>query len=321
MAGTLTNLPLSMQFDKDSGRPLKGGKLIFYAAGAPSSPLVAYKDPGLTLPWGDRITLDGAGRVPMFYLPDGSVGIRLTSSRGVIQFEESNLLVVGPSSGAGGGGGGVDATTVFKTGDVIVLDQAGARPGWVRDNGRTLGSASSGATERANADCEALYLFLWNTYADVLCPVLGGRGASAAADWAADKQITLPDKRGRLPAGLDDMGNSAASRLAGVPFTAGTATTAGALGGEAVHVLTAGELAAHKHPIADPGHAHPVNVVSLAAAAAGQFGGSGINVGTPAGALAATSAATGITETNNSTGGGAHNNMPLFFLGTWYRKL
>jgi microcystin-dependent protein len=318
VAGTLPNLPLSTQFDKDSGRPLKGGKLIFYVANAPSSPLVAYKDSGLTLPWGDRLTLDGAGRVPMFYLPDGNVGIRLTSKAGVVQVEESNLLVIGPSSGEGGGGGGVDPETIFKTGDVIALDQSGARSGWVRDNGRTIGSASSGASERANSDCQALFLFLWAAYADVLCPVVGGRGANAAADWAADKQITLPDKRGRVMAGLDDMGNSAANRLTGVPITAGSATTAGALGGEATHTLATSEIPAHTHTatVTDPGHLHNIGQIF-------GLGGGPVNTFVQGAGTANTgSSVTGVTVANaNTGGGGAHNTMPLFFLGTWYRKL
>lgn len=321
MAGTLPHLPLSTQFDKDSGRPLKGGRLIFYVANAPSSPLLAYKDAGLSLPWGDRITLDSAGRVPMFYLPDGNVGVRLTSSRGVTQFEESNLLVIGPSSGEGGGETGVDVTTVFKTGDIIVLDQVGPRTGWVRDNGRTIGSAASGATERANTDCEPLFLFLWSYYGDALCPVVGGRGASAAADWAADKQITLPDKRGRIPAGLDDMGNVAANRFIGVPITAGSTTTPGSLGGEATHTLTTAEIPSHSHGVNDPGHNHRFSQDGFT------YGGGavpGIN------AIRSDLAGAGITtlETKttgisiqNSGGGGAHNNMPPFFLSTWYRKL
>ena len=317
MAGTLPNLPLSTQFDKDSGRPLKGGKLVFYVANAPSSPLVAYKDAGLTLPWGDRLTLDGAGHVPMFYLPDGNVGIRLTSRTGVIQFEEASLLVIGPSAGGGGGGGGVDATTIFKTGDVMVLDQSGARAGWVRDNGRSIGSGASGATERANSDCQALFLFLWGAYADAVCPVLGGRGASAAADWAADKQITLPDKRGRLPCGLDDMGNASANRLSGVAFTLGNATTPGSAGGAATHTLVLAEMPVHNHGVTDPGHTHALS------------GGSQVNANVPggqggslpgAGFVSIQSATTGIS-TQNTGSGAAHNNMPPFFTGTWYRKL
>ena len=320
MAGTLPNLPLSTQFDKETGRPLKGGRLIFYAASAPSSPATAYKDVGLTLPWGDRITLDGAGRVPMFYLPDGNIGVRLTNSRGVVQLEESNLLVIGPSAGGGGGGGSVDANAIFKTGDVLWLDASGSRSGWVRDNGRTIGSAASGASERANSDCEGLFLFLWGAYSNAICPVLGGRGASAAADWAADKQITLPDKRGYLPGGLDDMGNAAAGRLNGVPFTLGDAVTAGALCGEEKHALTVNELAAHTHAnvLHDPGHAHYISqrypAIGGTPTAAGQ--------GADGGPLNTATATTGITLTNASAGGGnAHNNTPRTVLGTFYRKL
>lgn len=320
MAGTLPNLPLSTQFDKDSGRPLKGGKLVFYVANAPSSPLVVFKDTGLTLPWGDRLTLDGAGRVPMFYLPDGNVGIRLTSRTGVIQVEEPNLLVIGPSAGGGGGGGGVDATTIFKTGDVMVLDQTGARAGWVRDNGRTIGSGSSGATERANADCQALFLFLWTSYADTFCPVLGGRGANAAADWAADKQITLPDKRGRLPCGLDDMGNASANRLNGVTFALGNATTAGSAGGAATHTLALSEMPVHGHSVSltDPGHKHNVGLQPNAPGG----GGGGWITAAPNVNAETTTVTTGITLSQSNAGGGAaHNNMPPFFTGTWYRKL
>ena len=50
-----------------------------------------------------------------------------------------------------------------------------------------------------------------------------GRGASANADWAANKTIALPDWRGRALAALDDMGNSAAGRLTATYF--GTAAT------------------------------------------------------------------------------------------------
>ena len=207
MAGTVPNLPLSMQFDKDTGKPLRGGKLSFYQAST-TTPQLAYKDVGLTLPHPNPITLDGVGRIPSFYLADGFIRVRLTNARGSVQFDEASLLVIGPSSGGGGGGGSVDATTVFQTGDVLWLDASAARPGWVRDNGRTIGSAASGATERASADCQALFTFLWANFSDTLCPVLGGRGASAAADWAADKQITLPDKRGYVPGGLDEFGVS-----------------------------------------------------------------------------------------------------------------
>ena len=114
------------------------------------------------------------------------------------------VLALGASSGSALSGG-VDPNAILQTGFVMWLDINEPLAGWVRDNGRTIGSATSGATERANADCQPLFLFLWSKFADTICPVLGGRGLTAAADWAANKKITLPDKRGTIPGGLDDM--------------------------------------------------------------------------------------------------------------------
>jgi hypothetical protein len=61
----------------------------------------------------------------------------------------------------------------------------------------TIGSATSGATIRANADTQALYTLYYDGYSDTICPVTGGRGASAAADFAADKPLRIPRGPGR----------------------------------------------------------------------------------------------------------------------------
>lgn len=313
MAGTIPSLALSTQFDRN-GALLAGGKLYFFQANT-LIPQNVFADVGLTLTLPNPITLDAAGRVPEFYCADGNIRARFVDKAGIVQVDAKNLLVVGPSGG-GGGGSAVDATTIFQTGDVIWLDQSGARSGWVRDNGRTIGAAVSGASERANSDCQALFTFLWQTYADTVCPVPGGRGASAAADWSANKQITLPDKRFRSPFGLDDMGNSAAGRASGVPFTQGDAVTVGSLGGEATHTLSVPELPAHSHGITDPGHTHNIGIApdagvggALPRPTPGAFTGGYMQ-----------SATTGITI-NNAGGGGAHNNTPLLVVGTFYRKL
>lgn len=97
----------------------------------------------------------------------------------------------------------------------------------------------SGASERANADCQELFEYLWG--ADSNLSVSTGRGASAAADWAANKTIALPDWRGRALAFLDDMGNSAAGRLTATYFGA-TATTLGAAGGSESRALVTNNL-------------------------------------------------------------------------------
>jgi len=73
-----------------------------------------------------------------------------------------------------------------------------ADTGWVRLNGKTLGNAASGATERADADTAALFAYLWNNLADAQAAVSGGRTGSAAADYALNKTIALPSARDRF---------------------------------------------------------------------------------------------------------------------------
>jgi microcystin-dependent protein len=134
--------------------------------------------------------------------------------------------------------------TVMPPGAMMPYVGTTAPTGWVRANGRTIGNASSSATERANADTEDLFTVLWDSYSDSVCAVSSGRGASAAVDYAANKTIALPDLRGRSFFGLDDMGNSAASRLGSVITSA---TTNGASGGTETVALSADNLAAHTH--------------------------------------------------------------------------
>jgi hypothetical protein len=172
---------------------------------------------GLTLLQPNPMTCDAAGRLPQWFVADGSIKLRLTDRNGVQLFVGDNLLVVGASSG-GGGGSPVDPTTIAATGDMKVAYGTSILSGWVRANGRTIGSSTSGATERANADVQSLFIYLWG--ADANLAVSGGRGASAAADFAANKTLALPDGRGLVLAGLDDMGNTAAGILTTAYFGA-----------------------------------------------------------------------------------------------------
>jgi hypothetical protein len=213
-AGTIPGLSLSQRFDAVTSKPLNGGKLYFFAAGT-TTPQLVYQDSALTLPYPHPITLDAGGNVPQLFAADGSIKFRLANSAGVTQLAADGILVVGASSG-GGGGSPVDATTILATGDLKVRYGTGALSGFVRANGRTIGSATSGASERANADCQTLFEYLWT--ADTNLSVSTGRGASANADWVANKTITLPDWRGRALAALDDMGNTAAGRLTSTYF-------------------------------------------------------------------------------------------------------
>jgi microcystin-dependent protein len=132
------------------------------------------------------------------------------------------------------------------------MDSA-APSGWVLAAGGTIGSAASGGTTRANDDTATLFAILWALDA-TLYPILtsaGGassRGASAAADFAANKRMTLPDLRGRVVAGKDNAGGSAASRLT-TAKSGVDGVTLGASGGVEEHTLTSTQIPSHSHAI------------------------------------------------------------------------
>src|SRR4029453_11585357 len=75
---------------------------------------------------------------------------------------------------------------VVQTGD-IVASIATTKTGWLKLRGTTFGNAGSGAAY-ANADAQALFNLFWSLNGSSWA-INGGRGASAAADWAALKTI------------------------------------------------------------------------------------------------------------------------------------
>jgi hypothetical protein len=225
MAGT-TPLSLVQQFDA-TGAPLALGLLYFYVAGTVATPQNVFQDFGLTIPLANPLTLDSTGRVPQHWLADGLIHIRLIDVNGDVQVD-TTMQVLGPSSGGGGGGGTVDPTAIFGTGDEKTKYGTGPISGWVRENGLTIGSATSGATERANADTQALFVYLYTTDPNLV--VSGGRGLTALGDFNANKTIALPDMRGKGNGGLADMGNTATAALTATYFGA-SVTTLGASGG------------------------------------------------------------------------------------------
>ncbi len=143
------------------------------------------------------------------------------------------------------------AAALCPTGATLDFVGTTAPTGWLLCSGGTIGSASSGGTLRANADTETLYALLWDSWSNTELPIQtsGGvastRGANAAADFAANKRLPVPDVRGRVIAGKDDMGGSAASRLTSSYF--GIGTTLGLAGGSQSHTLTTSQMPAHTH--------------------------------------------------------------------------
>lgn len=106
--------------------------------------------------------------------------------------------------------------------------------------------------------------------------------------------FNVPDCRGRVGAGRDDMGGTAANRLTNAGSGV-TGTRLGHAGGAETHTLTAAQIPAHNHPIASGGPA------TGAGAATNFWQGPGPSSG---------------MNTMNSTGGdGAHQNtQPTFVM-------
>jgi hypothetical protein len=146
---------------------------------------------------------------------------------------------------------------VLQTGDGMIAFTSQARAGFVQADGRTIGSASSSATSRANADTSALFAKLWTDYSNTLLPIQDSagspttRGANAAADFAANKRLPVPDMSGRSFAGRDNM--------SGTPRNVVTASEADTLGGTvgAETVTLAPLNMPNINPtVTDPGHFH-----------------------------------------------------------------
>lgn len=204
-----------------------------------------------------------------------------------------------------GSGSGVwtDAATVitntaFTTGDLKPTHKTAADSGWILWIDGNIGDGSSGANARANADTAALFALYWNNYTNALCAVSGGRGGSAAADYAAHKTINLPTGAGRAL--------SVAGTGSGL-----TARVIGTTAGEETHLLTGGEIPAHFHPntLNDPGHFHSTLIPQTLASFAG--GGFAANGGAYALSQNSDVKGTGmsINNLNNTGGGGVHNNI------------
>jgi microcystin-dependent protein len=184
----------------------------------------------------------------------------------------------------------------------MILDYVGtsAPTGWLLCSGQTIGNPTSGATGRANSDTQALFTLLWNSWDNTVLPLqdssgvaVGSRGISAAADFIANRRLPLPDLRGRVTVGLDNMGGTAANRVTSASTGGTGASTPGETGGAETHTLTAGQMPAHTHTYGPSGSLTTVNPTA----------GAGV-IGT------ANSGSTG-----SAGSGQAHNNMqPSLFI-------
>jgi hypothetical protein len=239
-----------------------------------------------------------------------------------------------------GGAGWVQDPGQVPTGTPVAAVSTTIPYGYVSANGTTIGNGSSNATGRANADTQFLFTLIWNSCSNAICPIYtsGGaassRGATAAADYAANKALAVWNMNGSALMGADSQNGTTSTNLSNVPVTSGSRTAPGSVLGENLHTLVTGEIPSHNHSVFlnDPGHTH-----------AGSFaagGGLNNNSGGGGGALGAftvyssvSSNTTGITvrdasggggtanQTATTGGGGSHNTVPRSTITYWNLKL
>lgn len=119
--------------------------------------------------------------------------------------------------------------------------------------------------------------------------------------------FSVPDLRGYVIAGRDNMGGTAAGRLTSTYFT-NNPDSLGASGGTQSTALTLAQMAGHTHTatVTDPGHAHSMGTTSGAA-----NGASFVSISTPGIGANTQTAVTGITVQNSSSGGGISQTASL----------
>lgn len=173
----------------------------------------------------------------------------------------------------------VETATATRAGTVRLTycQTADTAGGWLLLDDTTIGTAASAATHKSDS-YQNLYNVLY-ALPDSVCPVVGGRGANAAADWAANKPITLAKVLGRA-LGVAGAGASLTARNVGDTL------------GEETHALTANENGPHTHSL------------------------DAVYSSNHAGAQTGNTANMGVISTTGSSGlGTPHNNMqPTSFL-------
>src|SRR5882672_61226 len=118
--------------------------------------------------------------------------------------------------------------------------------------------------------------------------------------------FNMPDFRGFVLSGNDNMGGVAANILTIPYFGATNPNSIGAAGGFQNHGITLAEINGHSHPIflTDPGHTHLAGQTTVI----NNGGGAGNNLlGTASNAVATSSSTTGTTIRDTPNGGGAAN--------------
>lgn len=193
----------------------------------------------------------------------------------------------------------VAVTPAFTTADVKLTLKTVADAGWVMCNDGTIGNATSGATSRANADTEDLFIYLWNNIDNMYAVVSGGRGLSAIADFDANKTIALTKMLGRAIA-IAGAGSGLTNRALGLILGQETVSLTEAQNGVHTHIQNA-----HTHTQDIHGH----NVAQ--GSGVGSTGAQDANFTHTIATSGTTATNQNTTATNQNSGAGSpHENMP-----------
>ena len=149
-------------------------------------------------------------------------GTDLHESKGVATAISGQVYI---ADGAGSGAWTTINTGIqFSTGDVKFTYKTTPDAGWLLPvDGQTIGNTASGASYADSTLYSALYQLIWNNVSNTYAPVSGGRGGSAAADFAANKKITFPAVMSRA-IGVAGAGTSLTARTLGQTLGAETFT-------------------------------------------------------------------------------------------------
>lgn len=236
----------------------------------------------LILPGAANITT--AAGDTMIVESDASNNVRVLAYQ---RADGSSINVMGGDSGSGGKRGLVPAPA---SGDAAANKYLKADGTWAAI-ASGAGVAVGTVVDYAGTSAPSKWLFCYGqnvsrtTYSDLFTALSTTYGTGDGST-----TFGLPDLRGRVVAGKDDMGGTSANRLTGLSGGL-NGDNLGASGGEEAHTLTTTEMPAHTHD---------------AKGASGAGSGSHF----------ATSSGSSSTVTSESTGtGGAHNTVqPTFIL-------
>ena len=272
-----------------AGVPRAGAQLFFYQTGT-NTPQATYSDANLTVPNTNPIIADEAGQF-------GSIFLLSTPSYKVV-LEDINGNVVWSQDPVGFAS---FVSNGVPIGTQVAYTAAVAPAGWLLEYGQAV----------SRTTYSLLFGVISTTYGV-------GNGTTT---------FNVPDKRGRISVGKDNMGGTPANRV-----TAGgsgiTGTTLAAVGGDQLlqahtHTITD---PGHDHALTDPGHTHPPQTATNFFVFLGSGGNSNVVNGVTFGGQARTGSATtgititaantGITATDNAGAGGSQN-MPPAQIDTW----